>query len=138
MALVHAHPDIVYTIHNGEGASPFCGSYDSPDAIRNLAYTVLAEFDYLKYEPTIIHVDGDMVRAQVLFRYRHRATGNVIEGSRRLLFKVEDVLIKRLDSFEDARRLEAFIRMTRESAPSEVEPNLAALLIGRQTSGAGA
>lgn len=139
MAVAHAHPDIVYTIHNGRDASPLAGVYRGPEACRDLGYAVLAEFDYLAYEPTIVAVEDNIVRAQVNFRYRHRTTGNIIEGSRRLVFEIRDELIYRLDSYEDTLRLEAFMRMSREAppmAPDLLEPFN--LQIGRQKSGAGA
>jgi len=139
MAVAHTHPDIVYTIHNGRDASPLAGAYCGPEACRDLGYAMLAEFDYLTYEPTIVAVEGNIVRAQVNFRYRHRTTGNIIEGSRRLVFEIRDELIYRLDSYEDTLRLEAFMRMSREVPPIAtdlLEPFN--LQIGRQKSGAGA
>jgi ketosteroid isomerase-like protein len=135
LAVAHAHPEIVYTIHNGRDASPFSGVYRGPEACRDLGYAVLSDFDYLAYEPTIVGVEGEIVRAQVFFRYRHRPTGNLIEGTRRLVFEIKDRLIIRLDSYEDAQRLEAFMRLTRETPPAA---NLPDLQIGRQKSGAGA
>jgi ketosteroid isomerase-like protein len=139
MAVAHAHPDVVYTIHNGRDASPLAGVYRGPEACRDLGYAMLAEFDYLAYEPAILAVEDHVVRAHVNFRYRHRATGNIIEGSRRLVFEIRDDLIHRLDSYEDTLRLEAFMRMSRETratAPDLLEPFN--LKIGRQKSGAGA
>jgi ketosteroid isomerase-like protein len=137
MAVAHGHPDLVYTIHNGSDASPLAGIYRGPEACRDLGYAMLAVFDYLTYEPTIISAEDSFVRAQVNFCYRHRATGNIIEGTRRLVFEIRDSLIYRLDSFEDTLRLEAFMRMSREAPPQDLlEPYN--LQIGRQKSGAGA
>jgi hypothetical protein len=99
---------------------------------------MLAEFDYLHYEPTIVGVENHIVRAQVNFRYRHRETGNIIEGSRRLVFEIKDDLMYRLDSYEDTLRLEAFMRMSREVPPSGDLLEQFDLEIGRQKSGAGA
>jgi ketosteroid isomerase-like protein len=138
MAVAHGHPDIVYTIHNGRDASPFSGAYRGREGCRDLGYAVLAEFDYLAYEPTIVSVEDSIVRAHVFFRYRHRATGNLIEGSRRLVFEIRDGLIYRLDSYEDSRRLEAFMRMSRRAEPSDDALDPLGLLLGRQKSGAGA
>lgn len=138
MALVHAHPDIVYVIHNGPDASPLAGVYCGIDRVRELGYTVLAEFDYVHYEPTIVSNEDDIVRARVVFALRHRVSGLIIEGSQRSLFEVRDGLISRVDIYEDARLVEAFMRMARGSAPSEVESELSALLSSRQKSGAGA
>jgi len=139
MALAHGHPDVVYTIHNGRDASPLAGVYRGVEACRDLGYAMLAEFDYLNYEPTIVAVEDAIVRAQVNFRYRHRATGNIIEGSRRLVFEIRDDLIYRLDSYEDTLRLEAFMRMSRDAPPAATDPlEPFNLQIGRQKSGAGA
>jgi ketosteroid isomerase-like protein len=79
MALVHAHPDIVYVIHNGPDASPLAGVYCGIDQVRELGYRVLAEFDYVRYEPTIVRVDDEIVRARVIFGLRHRASGYIID-----------------------------------------------------------
>jgi len=138
MAVAHGHPDVVYSIYNGGDALPFSGVYRGLEACRELGYAVLAEFDYLDYEPTIISVDGCIVRAHVFFRYRHRASGNVIDGSRRLVFEIRDGLIARIDSYEDAAKFEAFMRLAREN-PNVSDPlDLPSFLIGRQKSGAGA
>jgi ketosteroid isomerase-like protein len=138
MAVAHGHPDIVYQIHNGIDARPFAGTYRGPEACRELGYAVLAEFDYLAYEPTILGVEDNIVRAHVFFRYRHRASGSVIDGSRRLVFEIRDGLIVRIDSYEDAAKFEVFMRMARES-PEVGDPlDLTSLSIGRQKSGAGA
>ena len=138
MAVAHGHPDVIYTIYNGSDALPFAGTYRGPEACRELGYTVLAEFDYLDYEPTIISVDGCIVRTHVFFRYRHRASGNVIDGSRRLVFEIRDGLIARIDSYEDAAKFEAFMRLARKSPDVSAPLDLAGILDGRQKSGAGA
>jgi ketosteroid isomerase-like protein len=47
MALAHAHSEIVYTIHNGPDASPLAGVYRGIERVRELGYSVLAQFDYV-------------------------------------------------------------------------------------------
>jgi hypothetical protein len=54
------------------------------------------------------------------------------------MFEVRDGFITRVDQYEDAPRVGAFKRMARQSAPSEIESDRAALLSSRQKSGAGA
>lgn len=112
MALAHLHPGIVYTLHNGPDARPFSGSHVGIDSCRQLGYTVLAEFDYLDYEPTIVSVKGRTVNVHVVARLRHRTTGHVAEGSQRSVFEVRDGLIAKIDIYEDAPRIEAFMRLT--------------------------
>ncbi len=111
MALGHLHSEIVYTLHNGSDAAPFSGSYRGIDSCRALGYQVLAEFDYLNYEPNIVRARSSLVSAHVGFRLRHRATGHVIEGSQRSIFQVRDGLIARVDIYEDAARIEAYMKL---------------------------
>ncbi|HWV81785.1 MAG TPA: nuclear transport factor 2 family protein [Hyphomicrobiaceae bacterium] len=128
MALEHLHPKIVYTLHNGPDARPFSGSYHGIDACRDLGYTVLAEFDYLRYEPTILSAAGSTVQVHVVSRIRHRATAHVIEGSQRSVFQVHNGLITCIDIFEDARRIEAFMRLTTQRMANDMSPAVPALM----------
>ena len=111
MALGYLHPEIVYTLHNGPDAAPFSGSYRGIDSCRALGYKVLAEFDYLTYEPSIVSAGSSVVSAHVTFRLRHRATGHVIDGSQRSIFRVRDGLIAHVDIYEDAARMEAYMKL---------------------------
>lgn len=139
MTAAHFHPEAVYTIHNGPDATPLTGEYRGPEGCRNLGYAVLRELDYLAYEGIIRGVEDDVVRARVFFRYRHRATGYTIDGTRRLLFVVKDRLILSLDTFEDSPRFEAFMRMSREADAKPFDLfEMLDLPVGRQKSGAGA
>lgn len=136
LAVDLAHPDVAYTFHVAAEAAPFSGVHHGPEACREMAYAILAEFDYLKYEPIILGADGDIVRAQVEFKYRHRRTGSTIEGTRRLVFEIRDGLIYRLDSFDDARRFEAFMRLTRHRMAMKPAP--LSEFPKRETEGSGA
>lgn len=75
-------------------------------------------------------VDDQVVRAQVIFTLRHRESGCIIEGSRRIVIQMRGGLIGRYDLYEDGRRVEAFMRMARATT-SEVESGFAALLASR-------
>ena len=109
--LEHMHADIVYEIHADAAQLPFVKVMRGKEACRDALFAVLKDFDYLKYEPTINGVRGNTVRASVAFRYRHRPTGEVLEGSRRLVFKLKDGLIARIDGYHDAKLAEAFMRL---------------------------
>jgi hypothetical protein len=82
------------------------------DAARDAMFSILEDFDYLRYEPTIVSVRGNFVRAQILFKYRHRSTGGVLEGTRRLEFKVRGDKIAAVEGYHDARLVEAFMKLT--------------------------
>jgi ketosteroid isomerase-like protein len=127
MALAHLHHEIVYTLHNGPDAAPFSGSYYGIESCRELGYKVLAEFDYIGYEPTIVSVRRSIVSAHIVFRLRHRLTGHIIEGSQRSVFSVRDGLIAKIDIYEDAPRIEAFMRMTAQRLLSGLSADMPAL-----------
>ena len=78
-----------------------------------MLYSILEEFDYLSYAPTMVGVRGAVVRAHVRFKYQHRRTGGILEGTRRLVFRVRDGQIVRIDGYHDAHLVEAFMRLTR-------------------------
>jgi len=109
--LEHLHEDIVYEMHVDAVELPFFRVTRGKEACRDALFAILRDFDYLKYEPTINSVKGSLVRASIAFRYRHRATGEELEGSRRLVFKLKDGLIVRIDGYHDAKLFEAFMRL---------------------------
>jgi ketosteroid isomerase-like protein len=133
VALSHLHDDVVYSFHNGPEAAPFSGSYRGMESCRALGYKVLADFDYLDYEPTIVNAGNSVVSAHVRFRLRHRATGHVIEGSQRSIFQVRDGLIASIDIYEDSARIEAYMKLAAQrmvSHPAQSGP----FLLNRQKS----
>lgn len=105
--------DIVFALHISNDALPFGGETHGRDACRSLLYTILADFDYLRYEPVVLGEEDGVVRVQVSFHYHHRRTGENLIGTKRLVFKVRDGLIVRLDEYHDAGFVEAFMRLVR-------------------------
>lgn len=130
MALGHMHEDIVYTLHNGPDARPFAGSYRGIESCRDLGYAVLADFDYLRYEPTIVSATDTVVQAHIEFRVRHRATAHVFEGTQRSVFRVHEGLIAAVDIFEDAARMEAFIRLMSQQLASSQHAQAGSSAVG--------
>jgi ketosteroid isomerase-like protein len=106
------HEDITYKLHVASTSLPFGGEWRGIEACRDALFSLLEEFDYLSYVPTILSVRGSVVRAQVSFKYQHRRTGGILEGTRRLVFNVQNGLIVRVNGYHDARLVEAFIRLT--------------------------
>ncbi len=109
--LEHFHEEIVYEMHVDAAELPFFRVTRGREACRNALFSVLRDFDYLKYEPTINSVQGNTVRASIAFRYRHRPTGEVLEGTRRLVFRLKDGLIIRIDGYHDAKLFEVYMRL---------------------------
>jgi ketosteroid isomerase-like protein len=112
LTLAVCHDNIVYKLYVESDILPFGGEKRGKEACRDLLFSILADFDYLKYEPSILGVRGDTVRTQVRFTYQHRATGETLDGTRRLVFQIRDGLIVRVDGYHDARLVDAFMRLT--------------------------
>lgn len=106
------HENITYKLHVTSMSLPFGGEWVGIEACRNALFSLLEEFDYLRYEPTIISVRGSVVRAQVRFKYLHRRTGGILEGTRRLVFNVKNDRIVRVYGYHDAQLVDAFMRLT--------------------------
>jgi len=112
MSTALLHKNVCYKLHVSSNLVPFGGEWRGIEACRNALFSILEEFDYLRYEPTILSARGSVVRAQVRFKYQHRRTGGIIEGTRRLVFNVKDGLIVRINGYHDAQLVEAFMRLT--------------------------
>lgn len=112
LAAEHFHDDIVYELHSVTRELPYTGVTRGKAAVRDVQFMILKDFDYLKYDAHINSVDGDLVRAQVSFIYRHRASGEVLDGTRRLVFRLKDGYIIRMDRYHDDQRVGAFMRLT--------------------------
>jgi ketosteroid isomerase-like protein len=115
--------DVVYALHFDEELAPFAGVSHGREAMMGAFYAMIEEFDYLKYEPTIVGVEGDVVRVQIQFRFHHRRTGADLEGSMRSVLTVTDGQIVRCEEHLDRGLVEAFMRLTRHrEAANEIVP----------------
>jgi ketosteroid isomerase-like protein len=119
MTIEHVHEDFVYALYISETALPYGGETRGKDNVRAVLYAILAEFDYLRYDPEIISVDGDMVRVAVAFVYHHRRTGENLSGTKRFVIHLRDGLITRIDEYHDAAKVEAFMRLTAQRTEAD-------------------
>jgi ketosteroid isomerase-like protein len=104
--------NIVYKLYVTRSVLPFGGEWRGLSACRNNLFSILEEFDYLSYEPTLVSVRGRVVRAHVRFKYQHRRTGGILEGTRRLVFHVRNGRIMQMHGFHDAQLVDAFMQLT--------------------------
>ena len=112
MALAHLHPEIVYDDPQWAGrlAAGRCLSWRPMGPGSRLSRARRVRLSSATSRPSS-SVDDDIVRAQVVFGLRHRASGYIIEGSRRIRdSRCADGLIAAIDLYEDALRVEAFMR----------------------------
>ncbi|NJO33495.1 MAG: nuclear transport factor 2 family protein, partial [Rhodospirillales bacterium] len=98
---------------------PYGGETRGKDNVRAVLYAILAEFDYLRYDPEIVAVEGDVVRVAVTFVYHHRRTGEDLSGTKRMVFKLADGVITRIDEYHDAAKVEAFMRLAAQRTEAD-------------------
>ena len=111
--LVTIADDIVYQIYTAQSATPLSGQTSGKEAFGDFLYELLAHFDYLSYEPTILEVHDGVARIQTQYVLRHRASGETLEGSKRSVCTITNDLIARIDEYHDAALVEAFMRLTK-------------------------
>lgn len=101
----------VYALHISGDLLPFAGETIGRDSIAVALHRMRADYEYLLYRPLDLVVDGDNVRYQVEFMYRHRASGEVLSGRFRMIMRVENGLLVRTDEYHDRAKVEAFLRL---------------------------
>jgi ketosteroid isomerase-like protein len=115
--------DIVFAMHVSTQIMPFAGETRGKADIVPRLQMILDGFDFLSYRPVHICEDGDAFHAQVLYHFRHKATGHEIEGTMRHTGRLEGDKIARLDEFHDTPRLHAFFEMLAQSESGVPERN---------------
>lgn len=104
---------IVYRLFSFHNAIPAVQVLRGRDAVRDMMFDVLTQFDYVRYEPAILDVNGAIARVHVQFELQHRASGQRLSGSTRQFFVVGDGLVQRINQFHDEALVTAFVRLVR-------------------------
>jgi ketosteroid isomerase-like protein len=119
MAMTVVADDAEWHLHLPKSVVPYGGVSRGIDDIREGFFNVLAEWQYLKFEPKVVSIDGDDVRIAVDFLYYHLRGKETIGGSFRVNMQVRDGLIVRIDEYHDVARAEAFMNLVRAKIESE-------------------
>jgi ketosteroid isomerase-like protein len=111
---------IKFTLHIPPDVLPFGSAPNAPTigkrALSDQLQTVLDIFDTVAYAGRWAGTDGDRVHGQVSYCFRHKLTGEEIEGVMRHVILVEDGRIAALDEYHDVERIKAFMRLVAASA----------------------
>jgi ketosteroid isomerase-like protein len=110
-ALLLVAEDAVYALYISDDVLPFAGETAGRDNIAAALHRMRQDFEYLLYRPLDLVTNGDEVRYQVEFMYRHRASGEVLSGRFRMIMRVENGLLVRADEYHDRAKVEAFMRL---------------------------
>jgi ketosteroid isomerase-like protein len=103
--------DCVLALYIPEHVLPFGGETKGKAAASDRLAMIKQQFELLKYVGEVKRVVDDTVHAMVNFHFRHRVTGEDIEGSLRIVVVVRDGLIVRADEYHDVERIRAFMRL---------------------------
>ena len=110
-AMLLVAEDAVYVLYISGDVLPFAGETVGRDNIAAALRKIRQDFEYLLYRPLDLVTNGDEVRYQVEFMYRHRASGEVLGGRFRMIMRVENGLLVRTDEYHDRAKVEAFMRL---------------------------
>jgi ketosteroid isomerase-like protein len=103
--------DASYQLHISEEVLSFGGEMVGRAAIEAALNSMREQFDYLVFRPYGYSTKGDTVRVRVEHMYRHKASGEILVGNFRIVFKVADGKVMRGDEYHDRAKVEAFMRL---------------------------
>jgi ketosteroid isomerase-like protein len=106
-------PHCIYDLHVPVDVLSYGGRHEGKDAIEACLMAIRAEFHFMAYAIGALKEDGDLVRGQITFYFRHRKTGELLDGRCRHLTRVKDDLIVSIEEFHDVEMLRAFVAMAR-------------------------
>jgi len=110
-ALASFADDVVFVIHLPPEVAPFMGEARGKAQLRPRLQTIIDDFDFLEYVPLQIVAAGENFHSRVSFRFRHKTTGLVYDGTMRHVWRVEGDKIVRFEEFHDAERVRAFFQL---------------------------
>lgn len=108
--------DMVFSLYVPEHVLPFGGETRGKPSISDRLQTIIDQFETIAYEGRVRHVDGDTVHGVVHYCFRHRVTGEAIEGDMRHVVVVRDGLMVDFKEYHDLKRVMAFMRLVSEVA----------------------
>lgn len=115
-ALALAADDICYALYVPEEVLPFGGVTRGKASISDRLQTILDIFDTLAYRGHVTQVAGSVVHGRVEYAFRHKMTGEEIDGSMRQVIRIEDGRIVDWQEYTDVERVRAFMRLIAYSA----------------------
>lgn len=108
--------DMLFSLYVPEHILPFGGVTKGKPSISDRLQTIIDQFETLAYEGVVHHVEGNTVHGVVHYCFRHRVTGESIEGEMRQVVVVRDGLMVDFKEYHDLKRVTAFMRLVSESA----------------------
>jgi ketosteroid isomerase-like protein len=101
--------DMTFALHIPADVLPIGGETTGKAAVAAALQGLFDTYDFLAYEPGSISSEGATTTAVVHFRYRHKATGEIIDGQLRHAWLIEGGNVVRLDEWHDLNKVKAFL-----------------------------
>jgi ketosteroid isomerase-like protein len=114
--------DVVFALFIPQEIVPFGGETTGKGATSDRLQTILDQFDTLAYEGTVTRTEGDTVYGKVAYRFRHKVSGEVIDGTMRQVLLVRNGRIAKLSEHHDVELIRAFMRLVAQSAADRAIP----------------
>lgn len=106
----------ILAIYIPEDVLPFGGETVGKASISDRTQTILDQFHTVHYSGEIVKIEGDVVVGRVEYQFRHKITGEEIDGVMRHVIEVRDGLIVHLKEYHDIERIRAFMRLVAYAA----------------------
>lgn len=110
-AMEHVDADVVYAMYIPQDVVPFGGETHGKPAMSDRLRTIIEQFDTVQFEETITRRENDTIHGQADYAFRHKVTGETIEGVMRLVMRARDGLMVDLREYHDLEKVRAFMRL---------------------------
>jgi ketosteroid isomerase-like protein len=114
-------PDAKFALYADNEIFPFSGEWRGREAIVNCWHKIGAAFDVIRFDIRSIATSGDVIRCQISYELLHTASGEVIDGTCRLVLEVQNGQNVREREYNDVERLRAFMRLCECAGQPPVE-----------------
>jgi ketosteroid isomerase-like protein len=111
--------DTTYALFVPQEVLPFGGEANGKAAVSDRLQTILDVFDTIKFEGEVVKVVGNVVHGRVAYCFRHKITGEDIDGTLRQVIGLRDGLIVSWHEYTDIERVKAFMRLVATSAAEQ-------------------
>jgi ketosteroid isomerase-like protein len=106
---------IRYTMHIPPEIVPFGTTANEPTigkrALSDQLQTILDIFETVAYSGRVVGIVEARIHGQVSYLFRHKLTGEEIEGVMRHVVSIEEGRIATIDEYHDVERIKAFMRL---------------------------
>src|SRR5690242_2534676 len=100
--------DVVFALHIPADVAPFGGETRGKTAVASTLQGLLDAYEFIAYDPGPVTVDGSKAADEIQFRYRCKASGEIIDSRMRHQWIVEGGKARRLDEWHDLPKVRAF------------------------------